>query len=232
MATFLSLCADVASNSGAAGRAPVSVVGQDGRTAKVVNWVRDAWIEVQNMRDDWTFLQGEWSGTLTPGTAVYTDDSFNIERWAKWKGDTRESRPTTIYDPAIGVSEERPLRQIPYDTWRRMYAVGLHDHTRPVHYAFAPNGSICFGPTPDKFYEVRGEYGKAPQVLAKNDDVPDLPARFHRVIVWLAISYMHSHDESPQLMQMTRQLHATPILNQMRRDLLPEVTVDFASPLA
>jgi hypothetical protein len=231
MSTFLQLCEDVARESGAAGRAPVSVVGQTGRAAKVVDWVRDAWIEIQNQRDSWSFLQGEWTGTLTPGTAVYTAASFEIPRFARWGGDTPVSRSVTLRDPDQDAGQEAPITQLTDPDWRRRYFVGAHAQGRPVHYAILPDDSIAFGATPDKAYLMRGEYRKSPQILEANGDIPDMPERFHRAIVWQAIMFMAEHDEGAFAIQ-TAQRRLNPIMHQMHRDLLPRMTFSAVRPLA
>lgn len=231
MATFLDLCGKVARESGAAGRPPASVIGQTGRAEKVVEWVRTAWEDIQNAKPDWLFMQGQWSGDLVDGTATYTAASFGITRFGEWLVDTPGYRPTTIYDPAIGRSDESRLNYVSWQYWRNSYDIGHHDEQRPVVYAISPDGSISFGATPDKAYKVRGEYRKTPQVLAANSDVPDMPVRFHDVIVWKALILMADHDEA-QFARETAQLKYRELMTAMTRDLLPRITVYNEGPLA
>jgi hypothetical protein len=194
--TFLELCQDVASESGAVGAAPTSVIGQTGRQLKCVNWVARAWRDIQRARPNWTFLRADWSGALTATQPTYTGASFAITRFGRFLGDRPEYCPTTLYDAAIGQSDENAIRQITYDQWKRIYDRGSQTPARPTQYCIAPDGSIRFGPIPDAAYAVRGEMQKSVQDLANNDDVPDLPSDFHDLIVWKAIMIMAGDDEA------------------------------------
>jgi hypothetical protein len=229
MATFLSLCADLARESGTISPAPTSVVGQTGRQAKAVSWIATAWRLIQNAHADWRFLKGEWSGALVPDQTTYSASTWNIDRFAEWRGDRREGRcgvyrPTTLYDPDIGQSDEGELRQISYEEWRFSYDRGTHDAMRPIVYAIAPDETIRFGPKPDKAYVARGEYLKTAQILAANEDAPDMPARFHDVIWCRAIMLMSDSDEAVTALQLA-QAKELELMTAMRRDLLPPITV-------
>jgi hypothetical protein len=204
MTDFLSLCALLTRRSGCIGAAPASVVGQTGRQARCVDWVLHAWEQVQQIHPrDWTFLQGEWSSTLNATNDTYAPVTLGIaSRFGSWKGDRlnprgRLIRPVTIYDPAKGVADEGPLTELSYENFRERYDRGSQSPSRPVHYAIAPDQTLRFGPVPDMDFTVRGEYLKAPQILADNADEPDMPAQFHDIIVDQAIIIMDEADESP-----------------------------------
>lgn len=224
MASFLTLCSRLASRSGAVGTAPSSVTGQTGRQAKCVDWVMHAWELIQSYHADWGFLQDEWSGELIAGTPAYSSTTFNLERFGCWKGDRPGNsgiyRPTTLYDPAIGVSDEGALSEISFEAWRESYDRGSQTNNRPTCYCLAPDQTIRFGPIPNKTYNVRGEFRKAPQTLAVNSDEPDMPSAYHDIIVDKAIILMSEHDEAPGGLAAAIRGHAEK-LNAMRRDLLP-----------
>lgn len=199
MSTYLELVQDLARQSGtlAGGVNLASIAGVTGRADKLVFWIKRAWEDVQNQRD-WNFLKGEFEASLTGGTNRYTAASFNLaERFKRWETDTPFYQPTTIYDPDIGQSDETALRLIAYDVWRSSYDRGAHDAARPVVYAVSPSGDLCFGPTPDKTYTLRGEYRKGPQILAANGDTPEAPTHLHQIVVHRAMVLMGASDESP-----------------------------------
>lgn len=231
MASFLTLCGKLATRSGCIGAAPASVTGQTGRQAKCVDWIQHAWELIQAMHTDWSFLQAEWEGELIANETTYTSLSLNISsRFGEWKGDRIDGRrlyqPTTLYDPAIGVSGEGPLRQITYQDWRERYDRGAQTANKPSHYCFAPDQSIRFGPVPDKAYAVRGEYVKAPQVLTANADEPDMPSRFHDAIVDRAIILINETDGAVNdLPGAIRGFTEKKVM--MERDLLPDITTVF-----
>lgn len=198
MSTFLELVRDTARQSGtlAGGTTLSSVTSVTGRADKLVEWVKSAWVDIQNQRD-WLFLQTEFTDALTIGTKRYTSASFNLTRFKKWAQDTETFRYFTIYDPAEGVDDESELRQIPYQTWQRSYDRGSHDSNRPSVWAISPANDFCVGPTPDKAYVLRGTYHKSAQVLAANTDEPEIPGHLHDIIVHRAMELMAEGDESP-----------------------------------
>lgn len=237
MATFLTLCGDLTDESGAIGTAPSAVTGQTGRQKKCVNWIRRAWELIQNSSADWRWMQGEVSAVaLTIDDMNYSATDLGISsRFGEWRGDRFVGgvwyRPWTIYDNSIGQSDESPLKQIPYEQWRQSYDRGSHDANRPIEYAFAPDQSIRFGPKPDIAYRVRGEYRKSIQVLAADGDTPELPSRFHDIIVWRAIMLLAGHDESDPAFQQASAKYAELLLD-LQRDQLPAITLVGSGPLA
>ncbi len=234
--TYLQLTQDTARESGTvSGTLPTSVAGQSGRLLKFVKWVATAYEEIQNMEDTWRWLRTEFTGEITSGTARYTDASFSLTRWAEWITDENVDglegeSALSIYKTATGASDEGPIREIPWNVFTSMYVRGSHDNVRPVHYAVSPMGELCFGPTPDATYTVRGEYVKGPQTLAENTDTPEMPGRFHDVIYHYALVLMAEHDEAPlhiaSNMRRFRQL-----MDALRRDQLPQL-YDASGPIA
>lgn len=238
MASYLSLCTDFATLSGLIATPPAAVTGQSGQALKVVTWVKKAWEAIQNSSADWTFLAGEVSATaLTINTMSYTSTALGVSsRFGEWRGDRLDNtgrlyRAWSIYDNAIGVSDEVPLHEVTYNYWREVYDRGSHDASRPIVYALAPDKTIRFGGKPDSAYRVRGEYVKAPQVLAADADVPDMPSRFHDIIVWRAILLASEQGEAPSGIAYA-QAEFYRLLSDMQRDLLPAITARGSPPLA
>lgn len=227
MTTFLELCTKLAEDSGGSGSAPTSVVGQIGRHKKIVGWVRDAWVSIQNLNPHWLFLRAEFQGTLSVGVNTYTSGSFGLTRFGAWAG----GRTVTLYDTTIGVDDEGHLRQVPFDDWDRRWNVRSHDANRPTEYTLAPDGSVRVGATPDAAYAIRGEYVKSPQVLAVNGDVPDVPARFHEIIKWRAMMLMSQHDEAIAALQMATNEYRE-LLTSLERDQLPILNARAGRALA
>lgn len=208
-----------------------SVAGVSGRADKLVTWVKRAWEDVQNQRE-WNFLKGEFEATLTAGARRYTASSFNIERFKRWETDTPFFQPVTLYDPAIGQSDETALRQVPYDVWRTRYDRGVHDQNRPTVYAVCGSGdNICFGPTPDKTYTVRGGYRKSPQILSGNTDVPEAPEHLHQIIVHRAMVLMGAGDESPVTVTFAQNEYRR-LFAAMCEECLPHVDMSRGNTLA
>jgi hypothetical protein len=219
--TFLELCAALARESGAIGTAPSTVIGQTGRQEKCVNWIIEAWRLIQNLNPDWSFLRAEFQGDLALSTMNYAAAALNIDDFAGWILDQNGYLPVTIYESGDQANEVS-LQFLDYQSWRTRYNRGTHDAAKPIYYSVAPNSDLLVGPKPDLAYVIRGEYQRAPQVLADNDDVPLLPERFHMAIVRRAEMLLAQHDEAP-----TAFSGATAKFNEylidMDRDCLPAI---------
>lgn len=234
MSTFFELCTLLTTRSGAIGAAPAAVTAQTGRQAQCVDWVMNAWVMVQNALAEALWMQGEVSAvSLTISQLTYTATQLGIaSRFAAWKGDRVEGgllfRPWTIYDNLVGQSDETELHEISYQDWRTVYDRNTHSAARPIYYARAPDDTMRFGPKPDVAYKVRGEYRKSAQILAANGDIPEIPARFHDVIVWRAIMLIAGHDEANEAFQQASAKYNEMMLEIMR-DCLPPITLGGSS---
>jgi hypothetical protein len=230
MATFLELVKDLARQDGSISPTSItSVESQTGRPEKMVNFVQKAYTNIQNWRRDWGWLTEEFQGTLIPGTPKYTPASFNLTRWANWveDGAAIECLPMSIRDPAIGLSDEHEIDQVFFEYWRHRYGRGDQSSmywNRPIEWAITPKKELAFGPIPDAGYIVRGLYQKGPQLLLLNGDVPEMPARYHDLIVWEALRLLFVHDGAFQESQFPTQEMAT-LRHELEIAQLPEVIV-------
>lgn len=238
MPTFLQLCARLTQRSGVIGAAPSTVTGQSGRQARCVDWIENAWELIQTSNPDWTFLRSTWSHALTINQTAYAAADLGItDRFGAWRGDRKASlslyRPTTIYDSTIGVADERPLRQLPFEAWLESFDRGAQVANRPVYYCIAPDQTIRFGPKPDKAYVCRGEYRKGPQILAADSDVPDMPADYHDLIVYRAMLLIDEDDEAPTPPGIARaRIRHNELLFTLQRECLPKISSRGDGPLA
>jgi len=134
----------------------------------------------------------------------------------------------SIYLTALGVSDERPLVEIDWPTWRKRYGFGLQVNRRPIEYAISPQGEFCLGPVPDAPYTVRGEHQMSAQTLAANADLPELPdATLHTVIVWKALLLLAQFDEG-QWPTGVAQVRCQDDLQSMKK-YRPKVIIGFGS---
>lgn len=228
---YLELCQMVARESGTiSGTLPTAVTGQTGRLLKVVNWVDIAWRQIQNSRNAWLWMEAEYDApdSLTSaGTNRYTAASWSLSRFAEW---ITHPDTVTIYLQSDGVSDEGPLLELPWNTYRALYERGEQTQDKPVHFSISPANEFCVGPVPDDTYVIRGQYRKSPQELTANTDIPECPARFHEVIAWYALLLLNEHDEA-QFNVATAIRRYRALRDDLERDQLPEVWVS-AGPLA
>jgi hypothetical protein len=230
MATFLELVKDLARQDGSISPVSItSVENQTGRPEKMVNFIQKAYTNIQNSRRDWGWLTEEFTATLIPGTPVYTAASFNLTRWSNWVEDTASDwyLPMSLRDPPIGLSDEGEIEQVRYEYYRHRWMRGDQSDmywNRPIEWAITPKKELAFGPWPDDAYVIRGQYQKGPQLLVANADVPEMPARFHDLIVWEALRLLLVHDGAYQESQFPTQEMAT-LRHELEIDQLPEVIV-------
>ena len=231
MATYLELCQKVARESGTiSGTQPTSVTSQNGRLLLIVQQVAESWREIQASRNAWQFLFKTWQGNLLIGTGCYTPASFNLTDHARWVTDGQVTEAMSLYDPAIGVSDEAALYETDWWLWRRTYDRGSQEQARPSVYAVSAANELCFGRLPDKAYTVRGAYYRTPQALSDNADTPLCPERYHDVIAWHARMKLGGYDEAEWPTSRAQQQYRA-IMQDLDRDQLPAMA-NHTGPLA
>lgn len=189
---------------------PISTVAnQVGSIQRIINWVGDAWNEIQTEHDDWNWMRssnilglgasfvtvaGQASYPLgtTAGTVGIPVDSFG-----KWDDTTFRCYTTTV-----GFTNETYLDVITFDIWRNSYMYGAMRsvQTRPVAVAIGPDQSVNVGPPSNGLYTVTADYFVAPSVMTDDTDVPTgLPLRFHMLIVYKAMMKYAGYESASEV---------------------------------
>jgi hypothetical protein len=207
---FLKLAQRTAWESGTvAGTAtPATVTGQSGRLARIVKDVAEAWRLIQIAQPGgWKWQRKQFTGkAVTQSTARYGASGWSLTRVNRFLCDHEFTgmRPFTIYGVDEGVANEREIAFMPWETYIATYTRGTQEEGPPTEYSISPDGELCLGPIPDDDYTIGGWYLQAPQILADNDDVPEMPGHIadaeedeHMIIVWRAIMLLAEHDEGP-----------------------------------
>ena len=198
MATFLSLCQAVARRSGTvSGTQPATVTGQTGRLNDIVQFVSEAWNEIQSKRDDWKWMNRSWSGSTISGTQAYTPAGLSISNHADWDIHAE----VHCYLTSAGEANEWrvPFLQ-DWDAFRSAYLRGTVQSGAPRIYGIRPyDQALVLFPKPDAAYTLSGEYRKTNQTLSVDADEPEMPARFHDAIMWRALELLHDYDEADVL---------------------------------
>lgn len=221
--TYLEIVQKMARESGViSGALPTTVVSQTGDLLKLVKFADDAWQAIQNHRNAWKWLRTEFAKPTIVGTARYTATAWSLDRFADWRVDNPATGeyPTSIYVTATGVSDENEIVFIPWELWKSRYARGTQTNNRPNEYSISPAMEFCLGPIPDLVYTVNGEYRKGNQSLSANTDTPEMPARFHDVIVQYGLELFQGHDEAPLAYANAKSRHLM-LAHNLERDQLP-----------
>jgi len=224
MSTFLELCQKVAKESGTiSGTYPTAVASQNGRLKLIVDYTIDGWKQIQNSRNAWAWMRKEFTGPLTAGTAKYTGASFSILDFARW---VTEEDSLTMYLTATGVSDEGELAAISWANWRKAFGRGLQVNNRPTSFSVSPSNELVFGAIPNDAYTINGEYYQTAQTLIADSDIPNLPSRFHDIIVYKSLVLLGEFDEAPTAIA-TAQRKYNDMLSDLERDEM--ITVSVAS---
>lgn len=207
MSTFLQLCQYLRQEAVDSGSGPSAVAGQSGELARFVKWVSDAYVELQNAREDWLWMRRNFTVSTVIGTDSYaytdctdTTTGIAIARFSRWyQGYDINGFPYfSQYLTSTGVGGEAPLLWLEWDRFRRLYKFGAQNNAQPAHYSVSPDMKFVIGPKPDDVYTISGAYQLGPQILAADVDVPEMPTRFHNLIVYEALSKYGGSRVAPE----------------------------------
>lgn len=234
MATFLSGVQDLARECDLAS-VPSAVTGQTGEFADMVRWYARAYREIQNRHKDWRWLRRTATVSTTASDDTYASSDFTdstdaaaISRFGSWRLQHAED-PPKIYLSSSGVGNERWLVYTPWDWFKSIYKIGTQNTGTPAHITVDPNNNILLGPSPNDTYVVTVDYYMSSQELAANSDTPEMPARFHDLIVYRALE-KYAYRESASEVLMRAQTEARRLMRQLEADQLE--CPYFGGPLA
>lgn len=208
----LSLCQRAMVECGASG-SMTTTIGQTGELLRFVQWVDQAWEELQTEHDDWGWMRSSqilgggqgMSFATVAGTATYPLGSgagttgVLLANFTKWDRDTFRS-----YTTSVGTNDEMVLDEVAYDTWRDGYMIGAlrTQQTRPFIFAIAPNETVCLGPPPNSLYTITGDYFIAPTTMVADIDTPTgLPAQHHLAIVYKMMMAYSGYEAASEVYQ-------------------------------
>jgi hypothetical protein len=227
--TFLELAQNLRRECGIAGSGPAAVTGQTGELSRLVEWVKQAWFEIQSLHRDWKFLRLSASWTTVADQYAYTLTDCGITSFGQW---VKECGNFRCYLTATGVSDEQYLNEMSYEALRNvwLFASNRNVSQRPTDIAIMPNDGIALGPKPTAGYTITGDYYRAPVTLSADSDTPALPAKHDpMIIVYKAMMKYARFKSAPEVYAQAKEGYA-PLLSSLRKDQLPELT--WGGPLA
>ena len=187
-----------------------SAANSQGRVRNIVEYVREAWLEIQNEAQSWRFLT-----VPLPDTAVLVRGIPRVTPltllpgapWANWLLGTGASRtvPLSVWPAPTPTTEnrsaERDLDVLSWGEFRISYRQGRSAENPPTGQpqvvAIDPDDGLNFWPIPDVDYRLAGTYRRLPQELLNDDDIPMILPNHHMVIVRAALLKLYRHDEAP-----------------------------------
>ncbi len=234
---YLELCRRARRECGIAGAEtnPTAVTSQVGEYRRLVDWVSEAWTEIQGRHTDWRWLRRELTFNTTAGDGSYSygdvtdvDAAAVISRFSHWWAHDEEM-PFTIYLTSAGAAGERDLIYIPWENFRWHYRRGVHNNAPPVHISVDPQNRLVLGPTPDAIYTVKGTYQRGPQILAADGDTPEFGSQYHMLIVYRTMEKYSIFENAPEVYDGGKKAEGR-LMAQLEAVELPEFRL--AEPLA
>ena len=212
--TFLQLCQRLRQEVGAAGTGPASVTGQHGEYQRLIDWVRDAWREIQIERRDWQFA---WAQGEIPMEDGYRDYALP-EDFGSFGADT-------IY------LDDKPLTLLPYRVFRQRFRETTPE--RPRFITVTPNDvlrlshAVTIDALPGEGEVLSFEYYRLPQTLTANGDVPRMPEAYHMLIVYRAMVQYGLYENAGEVVQQGR-MNAQRMMTYLGHDELPGLSLPGA----
>ena len=215
--TFIELVRAVRSRVGMQGTGPSSITGAAGAEVDLVNVVSDAWLDIQNSRDDWRWMRSQATFNVAVGTEVYTPFTIfatSSHRLGRWREDTFYWTDTD--------SKKKPANYLDYDNWTyRHLNDTAADNNKISEWTIRPYDEAIVVNRPSSTYSVRIDYQKKPQTLVTDSDTPEMPSHFHLVIVYEAVSKYCAAISTPEIYDKYSYDHAK-LYGALQRAYLPE----------
>lgn len=192
--TFLQLVNRVRVEAGIAGGDLAALTSLSLESSRIKAWVADAWIQIQTEQPQYQFMRKENTFTTVQGQSIYTPQqaratvdgtASGAEDLGNWKKDSFR-----VFTTSTAYADEMLAAWMTYDLWRNVYQYGTMrtQQSRPVVLTITPNKSLGLGMTPDApQYTIVYEYYRKPKDLVLDTDTPDMPDRFHMLVVYRAL---------------------------------------------
>ena len=189
--TLLELVVELWRESGTGGPQPTTVVGQVGEANRLVQWVRQADLEIQQVHSDWNFLWGQDSITTVADTSTYADPV--PEGVSSYDEDSFVLDGTTPIEAVRYTEVKNEIR--PTGT------------SQPTQVVILPNGTLRCDPTPNAAYTIAFDYWAKPQAMNNDNDESLIPAEFRQVIVGKALMHYAEYENAPEIMQKAQRMY-------------------------
>lgn len=205
--TYIQLVQTLFREVGAAGVAGSTIIGAKGEFARLVGYVHDAELDIQNLQEDWKWRRKTLSfyTKANDQTGIYTDATGTTSAYpldlAEWDFKTFQIYPAGSTQSAY----------LPTFEWQlvRNQVFDLTDKTQPWRAIVMPDNTFRWDLIPDQAYQCFGEYRAVPYDLKVDADVSQIPARFaNRIIIEMARYKYGTFENAPeQLARATRELY-------------------------
>ena len=212
--TYLELCQSLAKETGFSPdlTKPTTVIGQTGEELAIVEWVAQAWTDIQTARGTWKFM---WADDFTKDTVVgqslLDTSSDNVGRF--------DTDTFTSYEKAVGTSDRTYLH---YELWDdvKKYIKSIDSaNQQPSIITRKPDGNLSLVYPADKIYTIEADYYRRAQLFTANADVPTgLPVEYHMAIVYKALFDYGAFQDAVEQMKRSEIRYKQELLQNMLWD--------------
>ena len=183
--TLLALAQRLWRESGRTGPGPAALATAVGPALRMFEAVQDVWRDLQLEPRNWRWMRATTTGAAVAGQQQYTPTQAGATDLAQW---WPEGGNYVAYVTAPGdESTTYDLEFMGFEAFRERYMRGSQNVSLPRYWSIANNGDLLLGPKPDAAYGLRIDYEKQPSELTADATTPDMPARFHMLLVWRAL---------------------------------------------
>lgn len=179
--TYLQLCQALRREAGIQGTGPTAVTGQVKEYLAVVEWVAQAWTDIQTARRNWKFMwSNAWSKATVVGQSELDISSDSVARF--------DEETFTFYETAVGTSDRQYLYFEPWHESKTYIKSISSGNQMPSIITRYPSGNLTLIYPTDKIYTIEADTYREAQLFSADGDVPTgLPEEYHMAIVYKAL---------------------------------------------
>ena len=197
---FLELANETRRLSGVGGSGPVNVETAAGMELKIVNYVKNAWLDIQTHPKNWKWMWGDYAVDLVPGPGTQPLQTIlNTREYMLTDCDKIRVGTFRSYLTATGESDRQRMVWTHWRQFRGRYGVVDETANRPIQATRKPTGDLVLYPKPDGIYSIEFEYFKRATALVANGDIPGLHSDFHMLIVYEALKRFGKAENAEEI---------------------------------
>lgn len=200
---FLELAQETRRLSGVGGTGPVNVELANGIELKIVNYVANAWLDIQAHPKNWKWMWADYEVLRDPGPGSDPLQTIiDTREYALIDVDWLRVKTFRSYLTSAGIDDRQRMTFVPWSRFRQRYNVVNEDAGRPVQVSREPSGDLVVWPKPDAIYSIEFEYFKNPQLLVANADTPEMPEKYHMLIVYEALKRFGKAENAEEILAL------------------------------
>lgn len=214
---------------------PTDVTTQTGQLLRMVEWVRDAYSDIQLRHDAWRWMRKSFTLTTTPsdgtyesGDAIDDETGLPISRFRFWWAHD-QSNPFKCYLQSSGIGTQYWLSWLCWEDFNYLYNIGTQNPSMPAHVSVDNDDNLRIGPKPLGVCVVTGDYQRDNQILTAAADEPEMPTDYHGLIWRWAMKKYGANSVAAEIYARADD-EATRTMRALERRQLP--MIGLAAPLA